>query len=236
LGVKYAGAHLFNSEVQFTQQIERTHNTPRLDPERFLTYFFFTSKSSEDVCLVTPTIQAYHICPRGGEKADLPRVGRWDVALPLPVPARARRLHQSRHRGLERGERAASHAPTRLLARALASRAEQGPRARPSRGHVLANALALVVDTCRPIPGYTSPLGIIDLQDAPIQLVLAVCHVTKQAPSSCSQVTAEGAQPTARQRRAHWCRRYGQRRRRRGIGPTSYQLSEVVGCREQADG
>ena len=38
---------------------------------------------------------------------------------------------------------------------------------------------ALIVDTCWPVPGYTSPHGMTHLQDATTQLVLAVCHLTK---------------------------------------------------------
>jgi hypothetical protein len=35
LGAKHADAHLFHSEVHTMQQTEHTHDTPRLDLERF---------------------------------------------------------------------------------------------------------------------------------------------------------------------------------------------------------
>ena len=38
---------------------------------------------------------------------------------------------------------------------------------------------ALVLDTCWPTPGYTSPHGMTHLQDAPTQFVLAVCHLAQ---------------------------------------------------------
>ena len=43
---------------------------------------------------------------------------------------------------------------------------------------------ALVVDTCCPIPGYTSPHGMTHLQDSPTQFVLAVCHLAKHDDDS----------------------------------------------------
>ena len=45
-------------------------------------------------------------------------------------------------------------------------------------------ARALLVDTCWPVPGYTSPHGMTHLQDATTQLVLAVCHLTKHRDTS----------------------------------------------------
>ena len=35
LGAKHADAHLFHSEVHTMQQTEHTHDTPRLDLDRF---------------------------------------------------------------------------------------------------------------------------------------------------------------------------------------------------------
>ena len=40
---------------------------------------------------------------------------------------------------------------------------------------------ALIVDTCWPVPGYTSPHAMTHTQDALTQLVLAVCHLTKHS-------------------------------------------------------
>ncbi len=46
LGAKHGGAHLFHSEVHTMQQTEHTHDTPRLDLERFLPESFFIFLSS----------------------------------------------------------------------------------------------------------------------------------------------------------------------------------------------
>ena len=51
-------------------------------------------------------------------------------------------------------------------------------------GQHAARVRALVVDTCWPVPGYTSPHGTTHLQDATTQLVLAVCHLTKHNDDS----------------------------------------------------
>ena len=51
-------------------------------------------------------------------------------------------------------------------------------------GHHVERVRALVVDTCWPVPGYTSPHGTTHLQDATTKLVLAVCHLTKHTDVS----------------------------------------------------